>query len=1244
MKKTFTLSLALCLCILTNAKIIYVNQLAAGNENGSSWNNAFRNLQKAFDVSEPNDEIWVAKGVYKPTKIFDVNEDSIYEAREATFKIPDGILLYGGFIGNETMLEQQDGNKNLTILSGDIDNNDNDPNSNGVIESINDIVGKNAYHVVTTIGLSSGTYISGFVITGGAADSESLNQMEPNNNGGGWYNNEHFEKPYLYFYRVSFIGNKAKNLGGAIFFTAPYSTLNSSRILNCNFISNKAHYGGAIYAGSSLLYQGFSLSIENCSFSLNEAAYGGALHLLGDHSYIYSSSFFKNKASKGGAIYLKSPESFIYGSSFNQNEASYEGGAVGVYSNFQETAELGLSRLSFINCAFYKNSAFGDSLASGGAIINKCEEGMLQLSFVNTMFYENTAQNKGGAIANFADLRENNPEIKAEFLSNFLNCTFSKNSAGKEGGAIFNYGSNYLGSDVFKLELTNCILWNDSATTNSKEIFSNSINHISFSLIQNSGGSGTGWDSSLGVDRGYNLDVDPLFEEIMFFGLIPGVTLSPNSPAINKGKNVYDNYHYSTDLLENTRIQQNIVDMGAIEVEGLALAHAIIYVDHKATGANNGSNWNDSFTSLTNALSIANTNDEIWVAQGVYKPTTNVDIDNSGGIDPREATFYISRGIKIYGGFAGTETSLAQRNFNLNPTILSGDIDNNDLDPDSNAVIESVDDILGKNAFHVVYINTKDSGLLIDGFFITAGSADSRNIPDFLTIDPNSCGGGIYYQPADIEGHNFAPFLKNITLIGNLAEKFGGAYYNESVYMQTGTIKNYIQNCKFNRNQSKGSAGAFFLGSIYPHCKFYAFIKNCEFFENEARHKGGAIYLISDFSFIDSTLFIANKVLADNKNNDKFSGSGGAVFLELTNAVFDNCIFEKNVASGSDAKSYAGGGAIFNYSNNGNWAIKWGSEPVFKNCYFQKNVAGGQNYAYGGAVNNYSEDAELITSFINCMFYKNGSQNSGGACANIESYSLFGFSTAFANCSFISNHAGNKGGALFNQSSYFLNLNNFIHLENSILWNNTAMMGDLEEISSVSFQDDIEEPSPGMININNCLVKKCGGTIWNNDIGTDGGNNLDEDPFFILETNDKGLVNALLSSSSPAINVGNNSAGLLVGINKDILGNTRTINLIVDMGAFEFQGIVTKQKSMPTASNSISIYPIPANEFLMISSQSPEIGSIEIYNLKGQMLIKENLSRNETRVDLKGNNPGLYLIKVISKNGTELDNKSFVIQ
>jgi hypothetical protein len=119
----------------------------------------------------------------------------------------------------------------------------------------------------------------------------------------------------------------------------------------------------------------------------------------------------------------------------------------------------------------------------------------------------------------------------------------------------------------------------------------------------------------------------------------------------------------------------------------------ILCVKHDAAGSNDGSSWQGAYTDLQDALAVAQTGDEIWVAEGLYYPTS--DAIN------RTATFELQEGVALYGGFAGTETERDQRDWEDNVTVPSGDIDGNDT-TDARGVVVTLTHIVGDNAYHVL--------------------------------------------------------------------------------------------------------------------------------------------------------------------------------------------------------------------------------------------------------------------------------------------------------------------------------------------------------------------------------------------------------------------------------------------------------------------------------------------------------------------------------------------------------------
>jgi len=147
--------------------IIYVDRNATGLNNGSSWANAFTDLQVAIEAATPGYEIWVAAGIYKPTPGID---------RFVSFSLKNDIAIFGGFLGNEALQSDRNPQLNVTILSGDIG----EPGD----------FADNSIHVVQARNINSTAILDGFTIYGGNA-----NGLMTDNVGAGMYN--YFSSPTL---------------------------------------------------------------------------------------------------------------------------------------------------------------------------------------------------------------------------------------------------------------------------------------------------------------------------------------------------------------------------------------------------------------------------------------------------------------------------------------------------------------------------------------------------------------------------------------------------------------------------------------------------------------------------------------------------------------------------------------------------------------------------------------------------------------------------------------------------------------------------------------------------------------------------------------------------------------------------------------------------------------------------------------------------------------------------------------
>lgn len=112
---------------------------------------------------------------------------------------------------------------------------------------------------------------------------------------------------------------------------------------------------------------------------------------------------------------------------------------------------------------------------------------------------------------------------------------------------------------------------------------------------------------------------------------------------------------HETRIVTRRRVLVELVLLAGMAGTPVAWGQTVIYVDARATGAGNGASWADAFTKVQPALNAAQSGDQVWVAAGRY--VENITLKN---------------GVALYGGFAGTETELGQRNWVVNETILDG--------------------------------------------------------------------------------------------------------------------------------------------------------------------------------------------------------------------------------------------------------------------------------------------------------------------------------------------------------------------------------------------------------------------------------------------------------------------------------------------------------------------------------------------------------------------------------------------
>ncbi|MBN1920855.1 MAG: DUF11 domain-containing protein [Anaerolineae bacterium] len=357
---------------------------------------------------------------------------------------------------------------------------------------------------------------------------------------------------------------------------------------------------------------------------------------------------------------------------------------------------------------------------------------------------------------------------------------------------------------------------------------------------------------------------------------------------------------------------------------------SIRYAAPSAVGSGDCSSWTNACT-LQTALATAASGDEIWVQAGVHYPGNAIT-----------DTFTLPGGVALYGGFSGTETARDQRDWQAHPTILSGDIDQNDL-TDSHGVVTTTAHIAGSNVYHVVTGTGADPTTVLDGFTITAGQANGP-WPDYN-------GGGMVSFPG-------SPTLSHITFSGNLAAEAGGGMFNQDSSPE-------LTHISFTGNAAKDGGGMLNYNS-HPQ------VTDVTFTGNTATNNGGGMNnewysepILTRVRFETNHATMNGGGLANTGSNLKpvlqdvlFShntagaGGGGLYNPSYQDGVYTNVIFIGNTA--------VEGGAIHNHNITG---------PILTNGFFMDNSA-----TRGGAIYNYRSTMD----FINTTFTQN-SASEGGA-------------------------------------------------------------------------------------------------------------------------------------------------------------------------------------------------------------------------------------------------------------------------
>ena len=278
----------------------------------------------------------------------------------------------------------------------------------------------------------------------------------------------------------------------------------------------------------------------------------------------------------------------------------------------------------------------------------------------------------------------------------------------------------------------------------------------------------------------------------------------------------------------------------------------------QTTGANDGTSWADAFQGVTgvqSALAVSVAGDDIWVAQGNYKPTAGTS---------RTISFVLLNGVALYGGFVGTETALDQRDCVAHETLLNADLNGDD----------GQWGIYTDNSFHVIDATGADATAVLDGFTIRGGNAH------FPPTSYATVGGGILCV------NGASPTVRNCVFRQNRGDAGAAGVADAS--------SPTFLDCRFESNIAEyDGAGLAIFNNASP------VVRRCVFTSNLCGSTGSAVVISASNPTLTNCLIRNNTASA--------MGWGGAISIFSATPVISQCTIV-----GNQSPNFVTGGVVAN--------------------------------------------------------------------------------------------------------------------------------------------------------------------------------------------------------------------------------------------------------------------------------------------------------------------------------------------
>ncbi len=465
-------------------------------------------------------------------------------------------------------------------------------------------------------------------------------------------------------------------------------------------------------------------------------------------------------------------------------------------------------------------------------------------------------------------------DMSEMFNSNKL---FNQNIAGWNTSNVTNMQSMFINSKSFNQDISG---WDTRKVTTMKDMFK-----IATAFNQSLGN----WKLNSVTDLGgmlssSGMDCAKYSATLMGWAANPNIVSGVSLGADNKLYTPIANAAHQTLLNKGWAINDQPGD-------------CFLYVNKNVATSGNGSSWATAYKELADALKQAYDNRfaygplkplQIWVAGGTYTPLYPYNSFSTANTTNRNNTFQLLNNVQVFGGFAGTEDNLEQRDLSIvgNKSILSGEI----------GMPAPTD-----NTYHIVISNANPNTTILDGFTISgayASDAPLLSSPNPLVITAGQAGG--------IYNYNSSTIYRNLIIRDNFALGGAGMVNRDSTFPPTTTPT--LKNIVFINNIASPRSAAIYNNNASPIISNVTIVNN---YSGTNANDGGAI--LSDSQ---SSPKIYNTVFWNNKKGSPTSTN--SLGLDIINTLTASVTLKNSLT-----QSYTTGNAA---DNN-----KVGVDPQFVN-------------------------------------------------------------------------------------------------------------------------------------------------------------------------------------------------------------------------------------------------------------------------------------------------------------------------